>query len=78
MIDLFSKAYNDFNAQRKVLQKSFGRRRGRDRRMSSSENFEFVSYDFAAGLGFEPRYQLPESCVLPLDDPAMFKFPDIF
>ena len=25
---------------------------------------------FAAGQGFEPRYQLPKSCVLPLDDPA--------
>lgn len=26
----------------------------------------------AAGLGFEPRFQGPEPCVLPLDDPAEF------
>ena len=29
---------------------------------------------FAAGLGFEPRYQPPKGCVLPLDDPAMFTY----
>lgn len=28
-------------------------------------------FTLAAGLGLEPRYQLPESCVLPLDDPAI-------
>lgn len=27
----------------------------------------------AAGLGFEPRYTDPESVVLPLDDPAIYK-----
>ena len=26
--------------------------------------------NFAAGQGFEPRYQHPKCCVLPLDDPA--------
>lgn len=25
---------------------------------------------FAAGLGFEPRLNVPETSVLPLDDPA--------
>ena len=25
----------------------------------------------AAGLGFEPRYTVPETVVLPLDDPAI-------
>ena len=27
----------------------------------------------AAGLGLEPRLQVPETCVLPLDDPAINK-----
>ena len=27
--------------------------------------------NFAAGLGFEPRYSAPEADVLPLDDPAI-------
>ena len=26
---------------------------------------------FAAGLGLEPRYTVPETAVLPLDDPAI-------
>lgn len=26
----------------------------------------------AAGLGLEPRYMVPETIVLPLDDPAIF------
>ena len=32
----------------------------------------------AAGPGLEPRYHPPEGCVLPLDDPAITKYPDIF
>ena len=32
---------------------------------------EFVPFNSAAGLGLEPRYQGPEPCVLPLDDPAI-------
>ena len=44
---------------------------GLGERMSSSENFEFVSSDLAAGLGFEPRYSPSKGDVLPLDDPAI-------
>ena len=29
-------------------------------------------YMTAAGLGLEPRYTVPETVVLPLDDPAIF------
>ncbi len=35
------------------------------------KSFEFVSYLMARGQGFEPRYQGPEPCVLPLDDPRL-------
>jgi hypothetical protein len=28
-------------------------------------------FEFAAGLGFEPRYSPPKGDVLPLDDPAI-------
>lgn len=35
--------------------------------------FNFLK-NFAAGQGIEPRYQLPKSCVLPLDDAFHPKF----
>ncbi len=32
----------------------------------------------AAGLGLEPRYHDPESWVLPLDDPARYRYHTAF
>ena len=47
--------------------------RGRGEQTSSSKNFEFVSLNTAAGLGFEPRLMDSESICLPLADPAIFE-----
>ena len=44
---------------------------GRGERTSSSGNFEFVSYDFAARPGIEPRFTASKAAVLPLDDLAI-------
>ena len=47
---------------------------GRGEQSNLSKNYEFVSSEIAAGLGFEPRLQEPESCVLPLHHPAKYSF----
>ena len=52
--------------------------RGRGEQTSSSENFEFVSLNTAAGPGLEPGLMAPEATCLPLADPAMFTPSSIF
>ena len=54
---------------------SYGKSRGSTPCFPSRPSQATLRFASVAGLGLEPRYHPPEGCVLPLDDPAKYKFP---